>query len=277
MVKKFLAAVIALSMAMSFAAMPANAASFSAANKTRVTNVPLRGNTSFGTSKGNATVTTYDNNNDGINDDIKIYNDKSITGGAIQKSSNTDIIYYAANTSTTPKYVHSRIYAKSTGSGAAQNAPVATVRYNSGGSSAVMFHVAEGSSGISNADSDTRTTLRSASTVDWNNGSASNKFDFIFDINGKIPGMVYMFINDKFVGWYHDSTSGHEHTEFCGYSFRFASGKAFSSSGEFRAWFDTGCLGHVEYKDTAEYSVTLEDVINDAGLSDTVSDPSIIM
>ena len=277
MVKKFLAAVITLSMTLSFAAMPAHAAALSSANKTRVTDVSLRANTNYGTSKGKVTITTYDENSDGVDDYVKVYNDKNITGGAISKSSNTDIIYYAANTSTTPKYVHSRIYARSTGSGAAQNAPIATVRYNSGGSSAVMFNLAEGSSGISCADSDTRTSWRTASTVDWNNGSASNKFDFIFDINGSIPGMVYMFINDEFIGWYYDSSSGHEHTEFCGYSFRFGKDKSFSSSGEFRAWFDTDFLGHVEYQDTEDYTVTLEDVINDAGLADSNADSSVIM
>ena len=277
MLKKLAAAAMAASMVLSFAVIPAHAAVLTSANKTRVTNVALQGNTNFGTSKGKATVTTYDENSDGVVDYVKVYNDKNITGGAIQKSSNTDIIYYAANTSTTPKYVHSRIYARSTGSGAAQNAPIATVRYNTGGSSAVMFNLAEGSSGISCADSDTRTTWRPASTVDWNNGSASNKFDFIFDINGSIPGMVYMFINDKFIGWYHDSSSGHEHTEFCGYSFRFGSGKQFSSSGEFRAWFDTDCLGHVEYKDTEDYTVTLEDVINDAGLAGNSTESTVIM
>ena len=106
-----------------------------------------------------------------------------------------------------------------------------------------------------------------------------DKIDLIMEYNKQNGATSYLFANGKFMGSYYDSGLTDKH--FHGIVIRIL-----ASSGDTRSIrnnsdyvamkFDSDRIGHREYYNTDDYMVTFEDVMNDAGLGDSV-DSSIIM
>ena len=120
-----------------------------------------------------------------------------------------------------------------------------------------------GPDGNSSADSPTRELA----------DSDYDKLDIIAEYNKNNGVTTYLFANGKFMGSYYDSGLTGKH--FHGIVFRIAGTssdkrKIRGNSDYIAARFDADRIGHREYYNANGYYVTLEDVMQDAGLGGTI-------
>ena len=92
-----------------------------------------------------------------------------------------------------------------------------------------------------------------------------DKIDLIAEYNKQNGVTFYLFANGKFMGSWHDSTITTKH--FNGVSFIVLNGRTIRNNSDYIAVkFDADRIGHREYYNTSGYTVTFEDVLQDAGL-----------
>ena len=102
-----------------------------------------------------------------------------------------------------------------------------------------------------------------------------DKIDIIVEYNKQSGATTYIFANGKFMADYYDSGLTDKH--FHGIVFRTLANKTPRSNSSYIAVkMDPNRIGHREYYNTDGYYVTLEDVMQDAGLGDSVNDSSVM-
>ncbi len=102
-----------------------------------------------------------------------------------------------------------------------------------------------------------------------------DKVDLIVEYNKQGGATSYIFVNGKFMGSYYDSGLTDKH--FHGIVLRIASGQKTRGNSDYvAAKFDTDRVGHREYYNTDDYMVTMEDVMQDAGLGAELDEENMI-
>ena len=105
-----------------------------------------------------------------------------------------------------------------------------------------------------------------------------DKIDLIMEYNKQSGATSYIFANGKFMGSYYDSglTDKHFHGIVIRITASSGSTRSIRNNSDYVAMkFDPARIGHREYYNTSDYYVTLEDVIQDAGLGDAVDSAMI--
>ena len=127
-----------------------------------------------------------------------------------------------------------------------------------------VYPAHQGKLGCGPADSGTAdSNTRELSDSDY------DKFDIIMEYNKQGGATSYVFINGVFSGCYYDSGLTDKH--FHGIVFRVLQDKKIRGNSDYIAVkFDSDRIGHREYYNTDDYYVTLEDVMQDAGLGDDI-------
>ena len=103
-----------------------------------------------------------------------------------------------------------------------------------------------------------------------------DKIDLIMEYNKQGGATSYVFLNGKFMASYYDSGLTDKH--FHGIVFRLLKSKnpkVRGNSDYIAMKFDADRIGHREYYNTDDYMVTMEDVLQDAGLGDTIDSTMI--
>lgn len=117
------------------------------------------------------------------------------------------------------------------------------------------------------ADCDSKTRVLSDSDYD--------KLDIIAEYNKQSGATIYLFVNGRFACCYYDSGLTDKH--FHGIVFRTLANKTPRNNSDYIAVkMDTDRIGHREYYNTSDYMVTFEDVMQDAGLGDEVSNSKVM-
>jgi len=102
-----------------------------------------------------------------------------------------------------------------------------------------------------------------------------NKLDIIVEYNKQGGATTYLFVDGKFMADYYDSGLTDKH--FHGIVFRTLENKTPRNNSSYIAVkFDPSRIGHREYYNTENYMVTLEDVMQDAGLGAENIDSTMI-
>ena len=199
--------------------------------------------------------------------------------------SNKNVVMYKVNTSTEPKYVHSRVQVAAFSD--EYRTAMKTIqirRYKDASGASNEFYVLKGdvSSAYAVYDNDASEIYRyfpGAWTLGTEDTPYFHTLDFIFDVNGSKPGTTYVFIDGRFNGHFYVSNLSSV-KQFYGYEFRILKDSKERANCYIEAKFDLDRIGHAEYYDTADYEVAIEDVITEAGLADPItesSDPQLIM
>ena len=103
-----------------------------------------------------------------------------------------------------------------------------------------------------------------------------DKIDLIMEYNKQDGATSYLFANGKYMGSYYDSGLTDKH--FHGIVFRILKGssrKLRGNSDYVALKFDADRIGHREYYNTDDYVVTIEDVMQDAGLGGALGENMI--
>ena len=272
--KKILSAIIVISIILSFAVIPVHAVSFSSANWTQYERgfYTNGGNFAFDTSTTGG-YTTY----------VKAY-----ANGTTTLTSDRNPIAYKnsdSDSSDAAKYAHIRVYfvaREYSGKTSMQTIGIRMDKDGTGSSrNAFILKGDEGKVYPEYTGANTwldRKDKVGAWTLASNKEpqeSDYHKIDIISDLGAWKVGISYLFIDNNFVGMYYDTglTSNHFH----GVVFRIFKDSTIKQNETYMAAkFDADRIGHREYYDANGYTVTLEDVMQDAGLGDTVTDSSIM-
>ena len=103
-----------------------------------------------------------------------------------------------------------------------------------------------------------------------------DKIDIITELGKQNGCTTYLFANGKFMGCAYDSGLN-VNKHFHGIVFRVIGGKKTRGNSDYIAVkMDPNRIGHREYYNTSDYMVTFEDVLQDAGLGDAISNPKVI-
>lgn len=289
MMKKFLAAVITLSMVLSFAAIPAHAATFSSANKSSVAY--------------NLNAVTNDSNLTGTSDTTEVAVVDAVTGSGTRESwgnskvknnisgnSGKEAVRYYRNNDnywnvTAPRYIHQRVKLVWGTTGTNDNAHTIAfaLRAKADGTRAFITKIfGRDRSDVyfsryntQNENSRYNYNAGTPITICAQNGTpVENTMDIIINLNdndNKHKGMVYLFFNGKLCV-YAKAPTVPEY--FYGWSLQWIDAKA----NDYIRVEQVAPYGHTEYRDANGYVVTLEDVLNDVGLmTDDISGDSTKM
>ena len=300
--KKLFAMIITLSIVLSFAVVPAHAATFSSDNWVQYERGFKVQTSDFSQNFSEYTDTSYD--------------DEQLTGvrmvGTSTKtlSANKTPVQYYWNSDSfeagTPDatYAHFRVYL-ATFSDEYRNAfdyfEMRAISSSGGESNTFMFDVWKIDGTNYDADVYAKSYNNSTAyvTKDWGPldhqgkvgtdfGNAANnssntlsypsdydKIDLIMEYNKQSGTTFYLFANGKFMGSWYESTITTKH--FNGVSFRVLKDRKIRGNSDYIAVkFDPSRIGHREYYNTSGYYVTLEDVLQDAGLGNTINNDKIM-
>ena len=293
MLKKILSTALAAAMLGSIAVIPAHAATFSSANKTRYYN----GISNGGSGNFNYTIEetkVLDGNAANAfntSDGKYITKYKGVGSASTTLTSNRNVISYktkSATRGTAPQYVHFQIYlgvyedsgrtglddfnimrhTKEDGSGE----KLGSLRSNYLNNNTVgrAYPNGDGDLIVENYDKDFW-SLRSSKDE-----QTYHKLDFVVDANAlsSQANITYLFVDNRYIGSNYTSTNG-GFDNFYGYSFRILSGKSINTNTTVEAYFADGFEGHTEYNDTEDYKVCLEDVLQDIGMGDAIDSTMI--
>ncbi len=295
MLKKLLSTALAAAMLAATAVMPAHAATFSSANKSSVAY--------------NLNAPTNDSNLTGTSDTTEVAVNDAVTGAGTRESWGNSKVknnisnhagreavrYYRNNDAywnvTAPKYIHQRVKLVWGTTGTNDNAHNISfaLRTDTSGSRAfitkifgkdrsdVYFEHYNKSTPIpQNENSRYMYNAGAPITICPQSGTpVENTMDIIINLNdneSKHKGMVYLFFNGKLCV-YAKAPTVPEY--FYGWSFQWNDAKA----SDYLRVEQVAPYGHTEYRDTNDYVVTFEDVLNDAGLmtDDISSDTTKMM
>ena len=300
--KKLFAMITTLSIVLSFAVVPAHAATFSSDNWVQYERGFKVNTSDFSQNFSEYTDTSYD--------------DEQLTGvrmvGTSTKtlSANKTPVQYYWNSDSfeagTPDatYAHFRVYL-ATFSDEYRNAfdyfEMRAISSSGGESNTFMFDVWKIDGTNYDADVYAKSYNNSTAyvTKDWGPldhqgkvgtdfGNAANnssntlsypsdydKIDLIMEYNKQSGTTFYLFANGKFMGSWYESTITTKH--FNGVSFRVLKDRKIRGNSDYIAVkFDPSRIGHREYYNTSGYYVTLEDVLQDAGLGNTINNDKIM-
>ena len=307
MIKKLTAAAIALSMMLSFAVMPAHAASFSAANKRHNAYDLAKSSDSNFTSlasdyggeylQANTITFDYDHTNENVDSTFSgvFYTKNRAKFKGTTTSSKDGLIKYkwtngimgrAADGSKVaadiPVFVHQRIYfAWYAGRGESlEFRPY----YNTSEGSTTGFKLFKEDGGyIQNMNSKSAFSMvkYNESGFDLTTSSSTsnpvfNTFDFIFDYSNGHEFAWFFFINGKLVGI--SKPTSNKPDMFYGWTLR--SPDTINRQNDYVTIYgdEANGWGHTEYIQANGYYPTLEDVMQDKGLmTESVSDSKIMM
>ena len=306
MTKKLLAAVMTISMLLSFWVTPTYAATFSSENWAQYERGLYTNTDKFTKCKEVYQDTSYDTEQ--LISVRMVANNKTVTASRnpIAYKFGENLSSYGTHSGDNATYAHMRVYVATfsdqwrncfnnytmridkDGTGSSRDFAVIETYTPSGASSMVTKTYAKnyntsgaymsktsitghqgrlgvGPDGNDTADSTTRTLP----------DSAYDKFDIISEFNKQSGTTTYLFVNGEFACCYYDSGLN-VNRHFHGIVFRTVNTSARVNSDYIAVKFDTDRIGHREYYNTAGYTVTFEDVLQDAGLGETAGGTEVI-
>ena len=292
MLKKLLSTAITAAMLASMAVLPAHAASFSEANKTRYYNGLKNGGAGNFEYSVEEKKVLDGNAANAMNTENGEYVTKYKGVGSLSTTINSNrnvVCYKTLSTSRgeKPKYVHFQVYLgvyedsdrtglddlniirhkAEDGAGEKAFSLRSDFRNNTEGRA---YPNGDGDLIVENHNEDLW-SLRSEKDA-----QEYHKLDFIVDANGlrDQANMTYLFIDGRYAGSNYTTTKeGFDY--FYGYSFRVLKDKSINTNTTVEAYFADGFEGHTEYNDTDDYKVCFEDVLQDIGLGDEIDETMI--
>ena len=279
MFKKLISLALSVMMVMALIAIPTHAAGFSSANWKQHYNTL---ETPSGNFNGEVLGTTV---LDGEEFNTHV---KSVGNSSTTINNNRNPIKYGTLNSKgeeAPKFTHFRVLLGAYEDGGRTGLDKFWVMlHNTADGAATQAFCLRGDTGRSYPDGTGDNILENYNKDLWSLRSSTtdtsfHKIDLIVDHNSlqSSTALVYMFIDGKYAGVrYESSKKDAIGTAFYGVSFRVLSGTSVNTNTIIEAKFEEGREGHREYFDANGYTVTLEDVLNDAGLGDATEEENVI-
>ena len=181
-----------------------------------------------------------------------------------------NILDYYNESGVDAKFAHTRflISAQKNDSGDASITDEIRILHYIGGDYFTRFNLnSDGSTGIFGGESKTTGYSKEKS---WKTSKVSEKFynkvDLIEDCK---RGAIYVFINGKFTAYSVDGTTD---GKFYGYSIS-KNENSWDEGDVLSVKFDDSRIGHTIYKDGGGFTVTIDDVVADAGIADSAFSP----